>query len=57
MDQEEKKREIIKYCLAYKRMGRVNKCVKKIGKCLYGCQGTKEDAMFASKLLKMLASD
>ena len=57
MNQEEKKREIIKYCLAYKKSGRRNKCIKIIGRCLHQCEGTKQDAFFASTLLRMLSGD
>jgi len=57
MDEEGKKRAIIKYCLAYKKSNRTNKCVKVIGRCLHQCEGTKADALFASKLLTMLVGD
>lgn len=57
MNEEEKKRSIIKYCLAYKKSNRTNKCVKVIGRCLHQCEGTKADALFAANLLKMLAGE
>ena len=56
-NEEEKKRSIIKYCIAYKKSNRTNKCVKVIGRCLHQCEGTKADALFAANLLKMLAGE
>lgn len=55
--QEEKIRDIVKYCLAYKKSGRTNRAIKVIGRCLHQCEGTTEDALYAAKLLNMLGGD
>lgn len=56
MKEEDKKRAIVKYCLAYKKSNRVNKCVKIIGRVLHQCEGTQADALFAASLLNLLGS-
>lgn len=50
----EKEEFIVRFCLAYKKTNRINKCVNTIGKALHECEGTPEDAYFAGKLLQML---
>lgn len=54
---KDKKKAIIKYCLKYKRAGRINNAVKNIGWSLNHCLGTEEDAKFARLLLDILIGD
>ena len=57
MNQENKKKEIVKYCMKYQRGGRINNAVKNIGWALNHCNGGEEDAKFASLLLKILLKE
>ena len=57
MNQKEKKKELVKYCLKYQRVGRINNAVKNIGWALNHCNGGEEDAKFASFLLKILLKE
>ena len=54
---EEKKRELVKYCMKYRQGGRINNAVKNIGWSLNHCRGSKEDAKFAKLLLDILIGD
>ena len=51
---QKKIRELIKYCLAYKKTGRINKCARIIGKSLFECEATIEDVRVAKLLLNVL---
>ena len=44
MKEEEKKKEIVKYCIKYQRGGRINNAVKNIGWAFNPCIGGEEDA-------------
>ncbi|MBO5180088.1 MAG: hypothetical protein J6B87_07090 [Clostridia bacterium] len=57
MTEKEKQKALVKYCLKYKRGGRINNAVKTIGWSLNHCNGSKEDAKFASFLLNLLIGD
>lgn len=54
---KEKEKAIVKYCMKYKQVGRINNAVKTIGWALNHCNGTKEDAKFAKLLLEILTGD
>lgn len=54
---EEKQKELVKYCLKYKKGGRINNAVKNIGWALNHCQGSEEDAKFAALLLNVLIDE
>lgn len=54
---DEKQKEIIKYCLKYKKGGRINNAVKEIGWALNHCHGNPEDAKFAAFLLQVLIDE
>ena len=54
---DEKAKELIKFCLAYKRSGRVNRCAKIIGRSLAECEATIEDVKMARLLLSILEGD
>lgn len=56
-NEEEKKKEIVKYCLKYQRGGRINNAVKTVGWALNHCNGGEEDAKFASFLLQILTKE
>ena len=51
---EEKLRSLIKFCLAYQKSGRVNRCAKIIGRSLAECEATVEDVKVARLLLQIL---
>lgn len=57
MTDKEKQKALVKYCLRYKRGGRINNAVKNIGWALNHCNGNKYDAKFASFLLNILIGD
>ena len=57
MNQKEKKKKLVKYCLKYQRGGRINNAVKNIGWALNHCNGGEEDAKFALFLLKILTNE
>lgn len=51
---EEKIKSLIRYCLAYQKTGRVNKCARIIGRSLAECEATIEDIKVAKLLLSVL---
>ena len=51
---EEKLRSLIKFCLAYQKSGRINRCAKIIGRSLAECEATVEDVRVARLLLQIL---
>lgn len=57
MNKEDKKKELVKYCLKYQRGGRINNAVKTVGWALNHCNGGEEDAKFASFLLQILTKE
>lgn len=57
MKNQDKKKELVKYCIKYKRGGRINNAVKNIGWALNHCNGGEEDAKFALFLLKILTNE
>lgn len=57
MTDKEKQKALVKYCLRYKRGGRINNAVKNIGWALNHCNGNKDDAKFALFLLNILIGD
>lgn len=57
MTDKEKQKALVKYCIKYKRGGRINNAVKTIGWALNHCNGSKDDAKFASFLLNILTED
>lgn len=57
MNNDEKKKELVKYCIKYQRGGRINNAVKNIGWALNHCNGGEEDAKFANFLLKILLNE
>jgi len=54
---KEKQKTCVKYCLRYKKGGRINNAVKNIGWALNHCQGSEEDAKFATLLLNILTGE
>jgi hypothetical protein len=54
---KDKQKKLVKYCLRYKKGGRINSAVKNIGWALNHCQGTEDDAKFAILLLKILTGE
>lgn len=54
---KEKQKSLIKYCIKYKRGGRINNAVKTVGWSLNHCRGSEEDAKFAKLLLDILIGD
>lgn len=54
---EEKQKELVKYCLKYKKGGRINNAAKNIGWALNHCQATPEDVRFAVLLLNILIDE
>ena len=54
---DEKKKELVKYCIKYQRGGRINNAVKNIGWALNHCNGGEEDAKFALFLLRILTKE
>ena len=57
MNEKDKQKECVKYCLKYKRGGRINNAVKTIGWALNHCNGGKDDAKFANFLLNILLGE
>lgn len=57
ISEEEKKKELVKYCVKYQRGGRINGAVKNIGWALNHCNGGEEDAKFALFLLRILTKE
>lgn len=51
---DEQLKELIKYCLAYKKTGRINRCARIIGRSLAECEATIEDVKVAKLLLHVL---
>lgn len=51
---DEKIKSLIKYCIAYKKTGRVNRCARIIGRSLAECEATLEDIKVAKILLEIL---
>lgn len=54
---KEKQKALVKYCLKYQRGGRINNAVKNIGWALNHCQGSEDDAKFATLLLNILTGE
>ena len=57
MNEKEKQKALVKFCIKYKRGGRINNAVKTIGWALNHCNGGEKDAKFASFLLNILTED
>lgn len=57
MNEKEKQKALVKFCIKYKRGGRINNAVKTIGWALNHCNGGEDDAKFASFLLNILTED
>lgn len=57
MSEDEKVKSLIKFCLAYQKSGRVNRCAKIIGRSLAECEATVEDVKVARLLLTILEGD
>lgn len=54
---EQKIKSLIKFCLAYKNSGRVNRCARIIGRSLAECEATVEDVKVARLLLTILEGE
>lgn len=54
---KEKLKSLIKFCLAYQKSGRVNRCARIIGRSLAECEATIEDVKTARLLLTILEGD
>lgn len=54
---DEKQKALVKYCLKYKRGGRINNAAKNIGWALNHCRGSEEDVKFAVLLLNILTGE
>ena len=54
---EEKVKSLIKFCIAYQKSGRVNRCARIIGRSLAECEATIEDVKMARLLLSILEGD
>lgn len=54
---EEKLKSLIKFCLAYQKSGRINRCARIIGRSLAECEATIEDVKTARLLLTILEGD
>ena len=54
MNDEDKLKSLIKFCISYQKTGRINRCAKLIGRCLNECEGTIEDVKVARLLLTIL---
>lgn len=54
---EDKLKSLIKFCLAYQKSGRVNRCARIIGRSLAECEATIEDVKTARLLLTILEGD
>lgn len=57
MTNDEKLKALIKFCLAYQKRGRVNRCAKIIGRSLAECEATVNDVKVARLLLTILEGD
>lgn len=57
MEEKEKQKAIVKYCMKYKRGGRINEAVRTIGWSLNHCNGGENDAKFANFLLNILLGE
>ena len=55
--EQEKLKGLVKYCYAYHKSGRINRCAKLIGRCLNECEGTSQDVRVAKLLLGILVGD
>ena len=54
---DEKVKSLIKFCIAYQKSGRVNRCARIIGRSLAECEATIEDVKMARLLLSILEGD
>ena len=54
---EEKLRTLVKFCIAYQKSGRINRCARIIGRSLAECEATIEDVKTARLLLSILEGD
>lgn len=54
---DEKVKSLIKFCYAYHKSGRVNRCARIIGRSLAECEATKDDIKVARLLLQVLEGD
>lgn len=54
---EDKLKSLVKFCLAYKKTGRINRCAKIIGRSLAECEATQNDVKVAKLLLTILVDD
>ncbi|MBQ1801917.1 MAG: hypothetical protein II013_02785 [Lachnobacterium sp.] len=57
MNDKEKLKSLIKFCIAYQKTGRVNRCAKIIGRSLGECEATIEDVRVARILLGILEGE
>lgn len=57
MNDEEKLKSLVKFCIAYQKTGRVNRCAKIIGRSLGECEATIEDVRVARLLLGILEGE
>lgn len=57
MEEKEKQKTLVKYCMKYKRGGRINEAVRTIGWSLNHCNGGEKDAKFANFLLNILLGE
>ena len=57
MTSNDKIKSLIKYCIAYKKTNRINKCARIIGRSLAECEATTEDVKVARMLLKILLDE
>ena len=57
MNEKEKQKVLVKYCMRYQRGGRINEAVKTIGWALNHCNGGENDAKFANLLLNILLGE
>ena len=57
MNEEDKLKSLIKYCYAYHKGGRPNRCAKIIGRSLNESQATINDIKVARLLLQILEGD
>lgn len=54
---DEKLKSLVKFCLAYRKTGRINRCAKIIGRSLAECEATIEDVKVARLLLSILEDE
>lgn len=57
MTSDEKLKSLVKYCLAYQKSGRVNRCARLIGRSLSECEATIDDVKIARLLLTILEGE